>query len=92
MYTLIHVTDTKINFAILFLIYFCIILQDVILWLSTSEARKIFCFCSKTYINEAGKSLSTRLKEHKMYTRLDYVQSTVTEYQKTTVKNTVNMS
>lgn len=47
----------------------------------------IFLLLFKTYNNETGKSLSIRHKEHETYTRLDYVQSTVTEHEKNGVEN-----
>ncbi|XP_076226777.1 uncharacterized protein LOC143174896 [Nomia melanderi] len=52
--------------------------------LSHTRIYKIPCSCGKVYIEETGRSVSTRLIEHSRCTRLKYTQSAVAEHQLTT--------
>ncbi|XP_076246266.1 uncharacterized protein LOC143186474 [Calliopsis andreniformis] len=52
--------------------------------LSSAGVYKIPCTCGKVYIDETGRSVSTRLKEYERCTRLGYIQSAVAEHQKAT--------
>jgi hypothetical protein len=46
----------------------------IIFWEITpcSSCRKIPCECGKVYIGQTGRSIDTRLKEHKRHIRLEY--------------------